>query len=40
MKPQAFTEFQPLEEVLLGRCYNMNHFDDMTYLFLLRQRDL
>ena len=33
MKPQAFTEFQPLEEVLLGRCYNMNHFDSYDIPF-------
>ena len=29
MKPQAYTEFQPLKEVLVGRCYNIKHFESL-----------
>ena len=31
-KPQAYTEFQPLKEVLVGRCYD-NNFIDLRYAF-------
>ena len=28
MKPQAYTEFQPLEEVLIGRCFDSKIVDN------------
>lgn len=33
MKPQAYTEFQPLKEVLVGRCYNIKHFESLDIPF-------
>ena len=32
MKPQAYTEFQPLEEVLIGRCFDSKIVDDFDAL--------
>ena len=29
MKPQAYTEFQPLKEVLVGRSYDINFLDSL-----------
>ena len=40
MLPQAYTEFQPLEEVLVGRCYTMNHFDSYDVPFTPTTRRL
>ena len=32
-KPQAYTEFQPLKEVLVGRCYDNNFIDSLDMPF-------
>ena len=39
-KPQAYTEFQPLEEVLVGRCYDNNFIDSLDIPFTKQTRSL
>ena len=39
-KPQAYTEFQPLEEVLVGRCYDNNFIDSLDIPFTRQTRNL
>ena len=39
-KPQAYTEFQPLEEVLVGRCYDNKFIDSLDVTFTKQTRSL
>lgn len=40
MKPQAYTEFQPLEEVLVGRSYDNTFLDSLDVPFTKQTRNL
>ena len=40
MKPQAYTEFQPLKEVLVGRSYDINFLDSLDIPFTQKTRNL
>jgi len=40
MKPQAYTEFQPLEDVLVGRGYNIEFFESLDIPFTPKTKRL
>ena len=40
MKPQAYTEFQPLKEVLVGRSYDLEFLDSLNIPFTTKTRSL
>ena len=40
MKPQAYTEFPPLEEVLVGRGYTIDHFESLDIPFSTSTKNL
>jgi len=40
MKPQAYTEFQPLEDVVVGRSYNIEFFESLDIPFTQKTKRL